>query len=74
VQAGLGGRFRTAVEKSTFIASAFPLAGSPCAAATRRIIIKGFPFSLVYRPAGDGIVVFAFAHFHREPGYWLERI
>ena len=73
LQVGLGIRFRTSVEKSTSIAAAFPLAGSACAAGTRRVVIKDFPFSLVYRPEADGIVVFALAHFRRQPEYWLSR-
>lgn len=73
LQAGLGGRFRAAVEKSTSIATAFPLAGSPCASETRRVIVKGFPFSVVYRPEDAGVVVFAVAHFRRHPEYWLAR-
>jgi plasmid stabilization system protein ParE len=70
---GLGGQFRKAVEKASSLAAAFPLAGSPCAAETRRIIVKGFPFSVVYRPIGTEIVVFALAHFRRDPEYWLGR-
>jgi hypothetical protein len=41
---------------------AFPLSGSPATPALRRVIIKNFPFSIVYRPEADGIVVFAVAH------------
>ena len=70
---GLGDRFRVAVERSASIAAAFPLAGSPCAAETRRVVVKGFPYSVVYRPEGKGIVVFAIAHFRRDPAYWLDR-
>ena len=72
-QSGLGGRFRKAVEESTSIATAFPLAGSPCVAATRRVMVKGFPFSVVYRSEDTGLVVIAVAHFRREPGYWRNR-
>ena len=73
LQRGLGGRFQAAVEKATSIAVAFPLAGSPSASETRRVIAKGFPFFVVYRPEGNEIVVFAVAHFRRKPDYWRER-
>jgi toxin ParE1/3/4 len=73
LQAGLGGRFRAADEKSTSIATALPLAGSPCTSETPRVIVKGFPFSVVYRPEGVGVVVFAVAHFRRQPEFWLAR-
>ena len=72
-QPGLGSRFTTAVEKATARALAFPLAGSPSVAGTRRVVLKGFPFSLFYRPEGDGIVIFAVSHHARRPGYWLDR-
>lgn len=72
-QPGLGSRFATAVEQAAARAIAFPLAGSPAVADTRRVILKRFPFSLFYRPEGDGIVIFALAHHARRPGYWSER-
>jgi hypothetical protein len=49
------------------------MAGSPAAANIRRVIVKGFPFSLVYRPEPEGFIVFALAHHSREPGYWRAR-
>lgn len=70
---GLGERFATAVEAATVRALAFPLAGAPSASNTRRVIVKGFPFSLFYRPEHDGIVIFAVSHHSRRPAYWLNR-
>ena len=72
-QPGLGQRFTAAVEDAAARALAFPLAGSPARSNTRRVILKGFPFSLVYRPEADGIVVFAVAHHARRPYYWKSR-
>ncbi|MDD5240169.1 MAG: type II toxin-antitoxin system RelE/ParE family toxin [Sulfuricella sp.] len=72
-QPGLGARFSSAVEEATARALAFPFAGSPAAANTRRVILKGFPFSLFYRLENDDIVVFAVANHARNPGYWQER-
>ena len=48
-QAGLGARFTAAVEEAAARALAFPRAGSPAAANTRRVFLQGFPFSIVYR-------------------------
>jgi len=72
-QPGLGSRFTAAVEKATARALAFPLAGSPSASGTHRVYLKGFPFSLFYRPEDSGIVVFAVSHHARRPGYWVSR-
>jgi hypothetical protein len=72
-QPGLGTRFTTAVEESSARALAFPLAGSPFVSNTRRVFLKGFPFSIIYRPEDNGIVIFAVSHFARRPGYWVGR-
>lgn len=72
-QPGLGARFTKAVEEAAARASAFPLAGSPAIANTRRVVVSGFPFSLFYRPEGDDIVIFAVSHHARRPGYWAGR-
>jgi plasmid stabilization system protein ParE len=73
IEPGLGGRFTAAVEAAAARAMAFPLSGSPDRSNTRRMIVKGFPFSIVYRPETTGIVVFAVAHHSRRPYYWLSR-
>jgi toxin ParE1/3/4 len=72
-QPPLGARFTAAVEEAAARALAFPLSGSPSRSNTRRVMVKGFPFSLVYRMEPDGIVVFAVAHHARRPYYWQSR-
>jgi toxin ParE1/3/4 len=72
-QPGLGKRFAAAVEEAAARAAAFPLAGSAGSANTRRVLLSGFPFSLIYRPEEEGIVIFALAHHARKPGYWRSR-
>jgi len=72
-QAGLGARFAAAVEEAAARALAFPHAGSPAAANTRRVFLRGFPFSVVYRDVPAGIVIFAVAHQSRRPDYWESR-
>ena len=71
---GLGWRFVAAVEEAAARAVAFPRAGSSSRANTRRIILKGFPFALIYRPEREEIVVFAVAHHKRRPYYWQGRV
>lgn len=73
-QPELGERFTAAVEEASARALAFPQSGSPARSNTRRIIVKGFPFSLYYRPEPDGIVIFAVAAHARLPHYWQSRI
>jgi toxin ParE1/3/4 len=72
-QPGLGERFALAVEEAVVRILAFPMSGPTAAANTRRAVVKGFPFALVYRPEADGIVIFALAHHARRPNYWKSR-
>ncbi len=32
-----------------------------------------FPYTVIYEPSEAGPHIYAVAHQHREPGYWLER-
>jgi len=73
-EAGLGVRFAAAVEEAAARALAFPSSGSPYRSGTRRVFVNGFPFSIIYRPESDGIVVFAVAHHARRPYYWQSRV
>jgi toxin ParE1/3/4 len=42
---------------------------------TRRFLLTGFPFLLIYRERGERIVeILAVAHTSRNPGYWKARI
>jgi len=74
VEAGLGVRFARAVEEATARALAFPQSGSPFRSNTRRVLVNGFPFSIIYRPEPEGIVIFAVAHHARRPYYWQSRV
>lgn len=73
-QEGLGARFTAAIEEATARALVYPLAGTLSAETnTRRVMVKGFPFALHYRPEQEGIVIFAVANHLRQPDYWQER-
>lgn len=72
-EVGLGERFRQSVEAAVALAVSLPFAGSPYKHGTRRVFPKKFPFSIVYRVGENEIVIFAFAHFKRKPGYWKNR-
>jgi hypothetical protein len=67
VQTGQEARFATAVEEATARALAFPLSGSTATPTIRRVIIKNFPFSIVYRPEADGVNGGAWRAVKRSP-------
>ena len=39
----------------------------------RRLVMRSYPFAIIYRTHGEEIQVVAVAHQHREPGYWKGR-
>ena len=41
---------------------------------TRRYVLQRFPFAITYRETESGVQILAFAHGHRRPGYWKERL
>ena len=41
---------------------------------TRRVLLGRFPFSVVYRFDAARVLIIAFAHASRRPGYWAERL
>jgi hypothetical protein len=41
---------------------------------TQRIVLRRFPFVIVFRKAVAGVEIIAIAHVRRRPGYWHERL
>jgi plasmid stabilization system protein ParE len=41
---------------------------------TRRILLKRFPYFIVYLDWHDNVYVVAVAHAKRRPGYWTSRL
>ena len=74
IEPRLGAQFASAVEDAVARAIAFPEAGSPAPSSTRRIFLRDFPFSLIYREYPNEVVVFAIAHHSRLPDYWQSRV
>ncbi len=77
-RAGLGQEFRSAIDEAMERLLKAPLAASPVAhvpasIGARRVLVKRFPYSIVFIDHAGDIWVVAFAHHHRRPGYWRER-
>ncbi len=73
IQPELGLQFVAAVERALAIAFSFPLSGSPAPAGLKKVVIKKFPFTLIYHVIEEGIIVIAIAHHARKPNYWKNR-
>ena len=41
---------------------------------TRRLVMRRFPFLIVFREANAGVEIIAVAHGRRSPGYWRQRV
>jgi len=52
----------------------FPHAAPLIERRSRRFILSGFPYDLIYAAWPDEIVIVAFAHHSRRPGYWKDRL
>jgi toxin ParE1/3/4 len=50
-----------------------PQVGAPGSYATRKCIFRSFPYTVVYRAAGERIDIVAVAHHSRRPNYWSSR-
>lgn len=46
---------------------------SPGDERTKRLMLRRFPYEIVVTSQQDEIVVIAFAHHSRRPGYWRDR-
>ena len=67
---GLGRRLFGEVQRAERLVSQFPKATTEVRPAVRRCLIRKFPYALIYTIQEQEIVVLAFAHLNRQPGYW----
>lgn len=70
----LGADFLDEIESVLDRIGTFPRHGSPYLHGTRHVVLRGFPFQLVYVLEGGEAIIAACAHQHREPGYWRRRL
>jgi toxin ParE1/3/4 len=74
IQPELGVRFEEAAADAVRRAAEFPQHGAPRPMNTRRRLIVGFPFAVIYKIQEEGILVVAFADGRRKPNYWAKRV
>lgn len=76
---GLGGEFRSELKIALDQLCEGTLPGSPWSSrlsdrGVRRILMKRFPFSVVFVTLREEAVVLALAHHRRRPEYWRQRL
>jgi len=65
--------FLAEFEHATNLLLQHPILGAVWLHGKRRLVMKHFPYSIVYSVAGHDIQVVAVAHQSRRPGYWRKR-
>jgi toxin ParE1/3/4 len=70
---GLGQAFARALETAIQSAVRAPLAFPSVEGDCRRVLMRRFPFSVIYRPGSEDLLVVAVFHHRREPGIWAGR-
>ena len=66
--------FLTEIGASLAQIAAHPQLYSTYTKNTRRRVLSGFPYSVIFQEKDDIILVVAVAHAKRRPGYWRKRI
>lgn len=74
---GLGAEFLREIQRTLDILQRHPVIGARVpyvdeSVHVRRILVRRFPFNVVYRRRGNELQVIAFAHTSRNPGYWMK--
>ena len=74
IRADLGISFQEAVAAAVGHAVEHPEHGAPRSKNTRRRLVKGFPFGVIYRAGATEVVIVAVAHQRKRAEYWAKRI
>lgn len=67
---GFAAEIDAAIEKIGDDPQRFPRAFAGC----QRCSVERYPYSVVFYQSGNEIVIVAFAHSKRRPGYWRSRM
>ena len=71
---GLGFEFARAADAAVTSALRNPLGYLRIEEEFRRVLFRKFPYTLIYLPSPEEMLVVSFFHQHREPDTWLGRL
>ncbi|MGA3372559.1 MAG: type II toxin-antitoxin system RelE/ParE family toxin [Terracidiphilus sp.] len=66
--------FLTEIGASMAQIASHPLLYPPYTKNTRRRVLPGFPYSVIFQEKDEIILIVAVAHAKRRPGYWRKRV
>jgi len=65
--------FARELDHALEIIAEYPELPTPYLHRTRRLLLRRFPFAVIYRLLGQSVFVVAMAHLKRREGYWADR-
>ena len=71
--APLGAEFMAEVDHASELLSRYPEAGAPMPRGARKLLLRRFPYIVIYRFEPERVLVLAVGHQRRHPDFWLER-
>ena len=71
---GLGSKFISYVNHSITNVRRHPRMGEVLSGVFRRVVLRAFPFSLIYVIQDRCVLIIAIAHLLRAPYYWNSRL
>ena len=70
----LGADFEAKVEEGVLLAMTFPSMWREICPGLRRVLIRRFPYGIIYAYDEDVCYILAVMHLHAKPGYWKDRM
>lgn len=70
---GLGFEFARAADVAVASALRSPFGHQRIEEEFRRVLFRKFPYTLIYLPSPDELLIVSFFHQHRQPDVWMER-
>jgi len=69
----LASDFEREIDRGIRLVSRNPLRWPKFDDQRRRLVVRKFPYSIIYELHGNDVVILAVAHGKRRPNYWRER-
>lgn len=71
---GLGLEFVAEVGRSLKRLEQYPELGAPLRKGARKLLVRRFPYLIIYRVEQARVLVLAVGHQRRHPDFWLKRL
>jgi toxin ParE1/3/4 len=69
----LGTEFTAEIERTLSLVAENPEIGSPMRRGARKLLVRRFPYLVIYRVLPHHVLVLAVGHQRRHPEFWLRR-